>query len=91
MVILRTRNKITDFFMILAWASPFKIQIILDVSILWVDKELFSFLIIFICTTEFSVAMVTRLNIGIASAGYKYKWLSFHMTSSANRRRHSFF
>ena len=24
MVILRTRNKITDFFMILAWASPFK-------------------------------------------------------------------
>ena len=23
MVILRTRNKITDFFMILAWASPF--------------------------------------------------------------------
>ena len=25
MVILRTRNKITDFFMILAWASPFKI------------------------------------------------------------------
>ena len=25
MVILRTRNKITDFLMILAWASPFKI------------------------------------------------------------------
>ena len=24
MVILRPRNKITDFFMILAWASPFK-------------------------------------------------------------------
>ena len=24
MVILRTRNKITDFLMILAWASPFK-------------------------------------------------------------------
>ena len=24
MVILRSRNKITDFFMILAWASPFK-------------------------------------------------------------------
>ena len=24
MVILRTQNKITDFFMILAWASPFK-------------------------------------------------------------------
>ena len=23
MVILRTQNKITDFFMILAWASPF--------------------------------------------------------------------
>ena len=23
MVILKTRNKITDFFMILAWASPF--------------------------------------------------------------------
>ena len=23
MVILRTRNKITDFFMVLAWASPF--------------------------------------------------------------------
>ena len=27
MVILRTRNKITDFLMILAWASPFKQQI----------------------------------------------------------------
>ena len=26
MVILRTRNKITDFFMILAWASPFNIS-----------------------------------------------------------------
>ena len=25
MVILRTRNKITDFMMILAWASPFKL------------------------------------------------------------------
>ena len=26
MVILRTRNKITDFFMILAWASHFKVE-----------------------------------------------------------------
>ena len=26
MVILRTRNKITDFFMMLAWASPFNIE-----------------------------------------------------------------
>ena len=26
MVILRTRNKITDFFMILAWASPFNLM-----------------------------------------------------------------
>ena len=26
MVILRTRNKITDFFMILAWASPFNVM-----------------------------------------------------------------
>ena len=25
MVILKTQNKITDFLMILAWASPFKI------------------------------------------------------------------
>ena len=25
MVILRTQNKITDFLMILAWASPFKV------------------------------------------------------------------
>ena len=25
MVILKTRNKITDFFMILAWASPFNL------------------------------------------------------------------
>ena len=24
MIILRSQNKITDFFMILAWASPFK-------------------------------------------------------------------
>ena len=29
MVILRTRNKITDFLMILAWASPFKPNIML--------------------------------------------------------------
>ena len=27
MVILRTRNKITDFLMILAWASPFKLKL----------------------------------------------------------------
>ena len=27
MVILRTRNKITDFFMILAWASPFNLKL----------------------------------------------------------------
>ena len=27
MVILRTRNKITDFLMILAWASPFNVKI----------------------------------------------------------------
>ena len=26
MVILRTRNKITDFLMILAWASPFNVK-----------------------------------------------------------------
>ena len=26
MVILRTRNKITDFLMILAWASPFNVS-----------------------------------------------------------------
>ena len=32
MVILRSQNKITDFFMILAWASPFKIKIS---TILW--------------------------------------------------------
>ena len=29
MVILRTRNKITDFLMILAWASPFNIPMLL--------------------------------------------------------------
>ena len=29
MVILRTRNKITDFLMILAWASPFKKKLLL--------------------------------------------------------------
>ena len=27
MVILRTRNKITDFLMILAWASPFNVGV----------------------------------------------------------------
>ena len=27
MVILRTRNKITDFLMILAWASPFNLGV----------------------------------------------------------------
>ena len=30
MVILRTRNKITDFFMILAWASPFKQEFVAE-------------------------------------------------------------
>ena len=35
MVILRTRNKITDFLMILAWASPFKCQVSVNVSILY--------------------------------------------------------
>ena len=34
MVILRTRNKITDFLMILAWASPFKCRFNHRVSIL---------------------------------------------------------
>ena len=29
MVILRTRNKITDFLMILAWASPFNYHVCL--------------------------------------------------------------
>ena len=29
MVILRTRNKITDFLMILAWASPLKLSLVL--------------------------------------------------------------
>ena len=33
MVILRTRNKITDFFMISAWASPFKIGIHYEIKI----------------------------------------------------------
>ena len=33
MVILRTRNKITDFLMILAWASPFN----------YIDREIISF------------------------------------------------
>ena len=28
MVILRSQNKITDFLMILAWASPFKVAVI---------------------------------------------------------------
>ena len=30
MVILRTRNKITDFLMILAWASPFNQKVLID-------------------------------------------------------------
>ena len=30
MVILRTRNKITDYLMILAWASPFNIVICMN-------------------------------------------------------------
>ena len=29
MVILRTRNKIPDFLMILAWASPFKVKVLI--------------------------------------------------------------
>ena len=30
MVILKTQNKITDFFWILAWASPFKVIILVQ-------------------------------------------------------------
>ena len=30
MIILRTRNKITDFMMILAWASPFNYDVIIN-------------------------------------------------------------
>ena len=33
MVILRTRNKIIDFLMILAWASPFKCLISLQIML----------------------------------------------------------
>ena len=32
MVILRSQNKITDFLMILAWASPFKIVLALRIG-----------------------------------------------------------
>ena len=37
MVILRNRNKITDFFMILAWAGPFKLIECADANL---QKEL---------------------------------------------------
>ena len=43
MVILRTRNKITDFLMILAWASPFKVThpdtVVLHPIIVWDNVE----------------------------------------------------
>ena len=46
MVILGTRNKITDFFMILAWASPFKLHVVTVVTLLVTNKyHLFIFLI----------------------------------------------
>ena len=32
MIILGSQNKITDFFMILAWASPFKQNLVIDVG-----------------------------------------------------------
>ena len=35
MVILRTRNKITDFIMILAWASPFNYIIVVKLDLVW--------------------------------------------------------
>ena len=35
MVILRSQNKITDFFIILAWASPFKMILILRFFVGW--------------------------------------------------------
>ena len=55
MVILRTRKKITDFFMILAWASPFKLQCITlslvnlalrrgkHIKLIIIEHKLFSF------------------------------------------------
>ena len=42
MVILRTRNKITDFLMILAWASPFNLHhdnlYIIDLNIIHLHR-----------------------------------------------------
>ena len=38
MVILRSQNKITDFFMILAWASPFnRIRVNVMLTVIWLD------------------------------------------------------
>ena len=39
MVILRTRNKITDFLMILAWASPFNYPLYGIVHVLIGESE----------------------------------------------------
>ena len=41
MVILRTRNKITDFLMILAWASPFNIEHFLkSLKLTWLRRTI---------------------------------------------------
>ena len=40
MVILRTRNKITDFFMILAWASPFNVLIKTTWICVYIEQEI---------------------------------------------------
>ena len=40
MVILRSQNKITDFFMILAWASPFnRIRVNVMLTVIWLDAS----------------------------------------------------
>ena len=60
MVILRTRNKITDFFMILAWASPFKIPLMIKV---WTMR-------IFLIGPRYATKLVIFIHweVGIAAA-----------------------
>ena len=51
MVILRTRNKITDFLMILAWASPFNI----GYQTVFLTKTIFANIVVIYFFTYFGI------------------------------------
>ena len=77
MVILRTRNKITDFLMILAWASPFNIEptsrqlIILLDHFHFLEQFTFSFCLLLTLTNNVFIIYFT---FGILADRFSIPW-----------------